>query len=297
MEFLVDKVYEDSFYVNALLGLPKVLDKYRRIGVRSRHLTRYPPASHYEITTWEQKHGVLLPEDLRTFYQSTDGFLFQWNYNFGKEKNDIICKIEVNNMQNLMQIYGYETGSEACVNTDKERYELKLTLNSKVFCLTSVENSGNVVLVYLNTRYVPTIWLMSTRNVFYYLADNFTTYFRMSIAHLGIPYWQFNFTPMSIPPWAQTMFRLLAPHLLPGCKSIEMIRKSRDVKHDDEFPTIPLNKLDPNVFKCPSKNHHNLERGVTVKVPSKSKKNKDKVSVTTNRVGDAKRKPLVNSKK
>lgn len=297
MEFLVDKVYEDSFYVNALLGLPKVLDKYKRIGVKHRHLTRYPPALHGDISTWEQKHSVLLPEDLRAFYQSTDGFLFQWTYNFGREKNDVICKIHINNLQELIQVYGYETSGEACVNMDKERYELKLTLNSKVFSLTNAEAWGKVVLVYLNTRYAPTVWLLSSRNIFYYLADNFTTYFRMSIAHLGIPYWQFNFTPIPMPPWAQTMFRLLAPHLLPGSKSVEMTRKAREAKYDDDFTTVPLNKLDPNVFKCTPKNQTNLERGVTVKLPNKSKKKADKVSVITNKVVETKKKPSNNLKK
>lgn len=295
MEFLVDKVYEDSYYVNALLGLPKVLDKYKRIGVKNRHLTRYPPALHGDITTWEQKHSVLIPEDLRSFYQSTDGFLFQWAYNFGKEKCDIICKIQINNLQELIQVYGYETSTEACVNMDNERYELRLTLNSKVFCLTNVETWGKVVLVYLNTRYSPTIWLLSCRNIFYYLADNFTTYFRMSIAHLGIPYWQFNFTPIPMPPWSQTMFRLLAPNLLPGSKSIELIRKTREAKNDDEFPTVPLNKLDPNVFKSAPKSHPNIERGVTIKLPSKNKKKQEKVQITTKT--ETKKKQSVNIKK
>lgn len=297
MEFLVDKVYEDSFYANALLGLPKVLDKYRRVGVRGRQLTRFPPALHGDIATWEQKHGVLLPEDLRTFYQSSDGFLFQWTYNFGKEKVDTVCAVHVNNLQDLVQVYGYETSAEACVNMDKERFELRLTLNSKIFCLSYVESWGKVVLVYLNTRYSPTVWLLSARNVFYFLADNFTTYFRMAIAHLGIPYWQFNFTPIPMPPWAQTMFRLLAPHLLPGGKSVELTRKSREGKYEDEFLAVPLNKLDPNVFKGQPKSHQTAERSVTVKLPVKAKKKLEKSALNNKSTEVGKKKAAPNAKK
>lgn len=298
MEFLVDKVYEDSFYVNALLGLPKILDKYKKIGVRSRHLIRNSPSLHTDITNWEQKYGVLLPDDLRCFYQSTDGFLFKWTYNFGREKPDIIGQIEINNLQSLTQVFGYETGQEASVNMDKERYELKLTLNSKVFCLVHVDTWGKVVLIYLNNRYSPTVWLMNNRNSFYFLADNFTTYFRMAIAHLGIPYWQFNFTPLGVPAWTETMFRMLAPHLLPGNKSVESIRKAREKKKDDDFPLVPLNKLDPNVFKCLPKSHPvAAERTVTLKMPHKKKKGDKDKSPLPNKMLDFKKKVSAFNKK
>lgn len=34
------------------------------------------------ISNWEQKHSVALPDDLRNFYTSTDGFQLTWHYKY-----------------------------------------------------------------------------------------------------------------------------------------------------------------------------------------------------------------------
>lgn len=246
MNFEVDKIYEDSFYINMLLGLPKILDKRKQNGVKGRHLTRYPPTLPEEITAWERKYGVSLPNEMRKFYSSTNGFLFKWIFNFGHEKLNLIGKIEINSLEKLKQIFGYETNGNPGITLNNDRYSLKLGLQSKVFELAPVEDRGKVVLVFLNARYAPSIWFMDFWKNFCYLTDDFSKYFRMMIAHLGITCWQLRFSPNGPPPWTENMFRLLAPHLLPFNQTAENL--TRSVKNQYKVGHVFINKLDEGVF-------------------------------------------------
>lgn len=54
-----------------------------------------------------------------------------------------------------------------------------------MFELANVDDSAKVVVVYPTIYSVPTIWFYSGQMHFSYLAEDFTTYFRMCIAHLG----------------------------------------------------------------------------------------------------------------
>ncbi|RZB39043.1 tubulin polyglutamylase complex subunit 2 [Asbolus verrucosus] len=258
MEFIVDKVSEDSFYENLLIGLPKVLEKLP--SVSDLFLERFSPVQHNVICAWEQKHGVLLPEDLRSFYASTNGLLYTYNFFYkesASEEDKVVGRIEVNSLNDLAQIYGYEIKSDPGVNMDGERYELKLGTDSKVFELVNLHDVGRVTLIYINHRYLPTIWMHNSAMKFYFLADDFTTYLRMCVHHLGIPFWQFSFSCDGIPEWSEVksdtsdtmVFRLLAPAILPLHKRIEDIRKNNEQKFDEEFSDIPLNKIDCNIFR------------------------------------------------
>ncbi|KAJ3623342.1 hypothetical protein MTP99_019573 [Tenebrio molitor] len=250
MEFIVDKVSEDSFYENLLIGLPKILEKLP--SVSDLFLDRFSPVQHNVICAWEQKHGVLLPEDLRSFYASTNGLLYTYNFFYresGSEEDKVVGRIEVNSLNDLVPVYGYEIKPDPGVNMEGERYELKLGTDSKVFELVNLNEIGRVTLVYINHRYLPTIWMHNSAMKFYFLADDFTTYLRMCVHHLGIPFWQFSFSGDGIPEWSEMVFRLLAPAILPLHKKIEDIRKMNEQKYDEEFSDIPLNKIDLNIFR------------------------------------------------
>ncbi|KAJ3645205.1 hypothetical protein Zmor_022884 [Zophobas morio] len=250
MEFIVDKVSEDSFYENLLIGLPKALEKLPSVSDLS--LERFSPVQHNNICAWEQKHGVLLPEDLRSFYASSNGLLYTYNFFYresGSDEDKVVGKIEVNSLNDLTQIYGYEIKPDPGVNVDGERYELKLGADSKVFELVNLSDVGRVTLVYINHRYLPTIWMHNAAMKFYFLADDFTTYLKMCVHHLGIPFWQFSFTGDGIPEWSEMVFRLLAPAVLPLHKKIEDVRKANEQTVDEELSNIPLNKIDLNIFR------------------------------------------------
>ena len=57
----------------------------------------------------------------------------------------MVGKIEVNSLNDLTQIYGYEIKPDPGVNVDGERYELKLGADSKVFELVNLSDVGRVI--------------------------------------------------------------------------------------------------------------------------------------------------------
>jgi len=77
MSFFVDIVTEDSFYENLTLGIVKILEESSCI--KNVRIDRRNGCDLDAIANWEQRHCCALPEDMRNFYVSIDGFLLQWN--------------------------------------------------------------------------------------------------------------------------------------------------------------------------------------------------------------------------
>lgn len=77
MSFFVDVVTEDSFYENLTLGVVKILENSPC--VKNVRVNRRNGCERNAIANWEQRHGCVLPEDVKNFYASIDGFLLQWN--------------------------------------------------------------------------------------------------------------------------------------------------------------------------------------------------------------------------
>lgn len=77
MSFFVDIVTEDTFYENLTLGVVKILESFSCI--KNVRVDRRNGCESTAIANWEQRHGCTLPEDVRNFYASIDGFLLQWN--------------------------------------------------------------------------------------------------------------------------------------------------------------------------------------------------------------------------
>lgn len=91
----------------------------------------------------------------------------------------------------------------------------------------------------------PSIWLYQDDNggTWYHLADNFTKYFRMMLAHLGLPLWQNCAAGLELPTWVEQTYYLVGPHLL-----------STTVKPTDTISTTlwkdgPSNTIDSAIFK------------------------------------------------
>lgn len=77
MSFFVDIVTEDSFYENLTLGVVKLLEASPC--VKNVKVERPSACERSAISSWEQKHCCLLPDDLKRFYASTDGFSLNWS--------------------------------------------------------------------------------------------------------------------------------------------------------------------------------------------------------------------------
>lgn len=50
------------------------------------NVERRPPCDRVALSTWEQRHSAVLPEDLRNFYVSSDGFQLTWHYKYSGSK-------------------------------------------------------------------------------------------------------------------------------------------------------------------------------------------------------------------
>lgn len=106
----------------------------------------------------------------------------------------------------------------------------------------------------------PPIYLLEIQShKWQFLADNITEYLRMSIAHLGLPYWELCFSNCGLPSWTEQLFLLLAPHLL----------EKNEPRRSRILPTVneqsQFNQLDTSIFrskpKCSRQNQKNKTNG------------------------------------
>lgn len=118
-------------------------------------------------------------------------------------------------------------------------------------CFPGPEN-GRVYLAYRSKQEQdsPNIWLHRGSG-WYHLADNFTTYFRMMLVHLGLPLWQCCVAGLPLPTWVEQAYFLIGPHLLPSTvEPIESVSASL-------WNNGPVNVLDPTIFKAKDSKQRN----------------------------------------
>ncbi|XP_073839440.1 tubulin polyglutamylase complex subunit 2 [Musca autumnalis] len=267
---------EDAFFENLLLGLNNTLADVPRVCNVS--VEKRQPCEKSQLVTWEQRHGVYLPEDMKKFYLSTDGFILQWSYQYAP--NDIrkvgyihfphILEITLlrenvepvfyNNSDNIPQqqptgpsnysanLNNYTTTASASSSTPTtDQWGNALPVigpKTKIFELNTINEVAKVCLLYDSAgSNTPKIYLLELANLkWVFLADNFSEYLRMAIAHLGLPYWELCFASCGLPSWTEQLFLLLAPHLLEEKEP----RRSRVI---NPGPEHPHNLLDPNIFR------------------------------------------------
>lgn len=76
---------------------------------------------------------------------------------------------------------------------------------SKIFELNTVNEVAKVCLIYdSSSSNNPKIYLLELDSFkWVFLADNFSEYLRMAIAHLGLPYWELCFASCGLPSWTE----------------------------------------------------------------------------------------------
>jgi tubulin polyglutamylase complex subunit 2 len=68
-----------------------------------------------------------------------------------------------------------------------------------------------VALVYISGSEAPEVWFQELSCVWSVLAQSFSDYFRLMLAHVGLPAWQSAFTPTGLVPSVRAWLRLLSP--------------------------------------------------------------------------------------
>ncbi|XP_005183585.1 tubulin polyglutamylase complex subunit 2 [Musca domestica] len=266
---------EDAFFENLLLGLNNTLADVPRVCNVS--VEKRQPCEKSQLVTWEQRHGVYLPEDMKKFYLSTDGFILQWSYQYAP--NDIrkvgyihfrhlleitllrenVEPVFSNNPDNTQPISANmgtanfisslsnynQTTTTSSPSTDQWGNPLPIIgPKTKIFELNTVNEVAKVCLLYDSSgSNTPKVYLLELSNLkWVFLADSFSEYLRMAIAHLGLPYWELCFASCGLPSWTEQLFLLLAPHLLEENEP----RRNRVI---NPGPEHPHNLLDPNIFR------------------------------------------------
>ncbi|XP_026286940.1 tubulin polyglutamylase complex subunit 2 [Frankliniella occidentalis] len=267
---MVDITCQDAFYENLTLGLVKLLTQTP--GVQDVRLDKRTPCERLLLSSWEQRHCCALPDDLRQFYLSSDGFSLTWNYQNAGQLIPL-GHMRVNAITELRRLAGVKSlvdadsptllDVEICRQaaasgagqapgpscTERPNFGVKC----KIFELDPCQGMAKVCLVYLDKgleprRPEPRIWLLDRCFEWHFLASDFTTYFRMMLVHQGLPLWQFRGTPMGLTPWAEQMLTLIAPHLL-----LNQPDSSAHALHTMEWADAPYSHLDPTIFKTRSK--------------------------------------------
>ncbi|XP_035702288.1 tubulin polyglutamylase complex subunit 2-like [Folsomia candida] len=85
------------------------------------------------------------------------------------------------------------------------------------------------------------IWFLDNSLTWHYLAPTFSHYYRMLLFHLGVPQWQYRFTPYGLSSWAEQLFWIIVPHLLTPLKPLK-INTSSDLWSSD----VPSEAATPN---------------------------------------------------
>lgn len=53
------------------------------------------PCEKAQVTAWESRHNIYLPDDMKRFYLSTDGFNFYWSYQYSRKNVKLVDFIHI----------------------------------------------------------------------------------------------------------------------------------------------------------------------------------------------------------
>ncbi|XP_012685551.2 tubulin polyglutamylase complex subunit 2 [Clupea harengus] len=248
MEESKDEKAHKVFIERLTLGVTRVLESLP--GVIDVRFAEREPAEKRCLLSWEQKNACALPEDLRDFYLTTDGFTLTWSSKLENECVSVGCMVinSVVKLRRLGQSSVFSlpsTPTIADLDSDGEtedaetgREQPHFDSRSRIFELDPCAGNGKVCLVYKNcTEDEVTqqcdVWFLDRSLYWHYLTPSFTAYYRLMITHLGLPEWQYNFTPYGPSPQAKQWAALYQPLTF------------HSEPHLDSAGEPLLNKLDP----------------------------------------------------
>ncbi|KAM6980660.1 tubulin polyglutamylase complex subunit 2 [Aplochiton taeniatus] len=228
-------------------------------GVMDVRFVERAPAEKRCLLSWEQKNACLLPEDLKDFYLTTDGFTLTWGVKLDSECVPVGCMV-INSVAKLRPLC--QSSSVFSLPNAPTLADLDWEVNhgsedptpphfdfrSRIFELDSCGGNGKVCLVYKHCSkgmigQQCEVWFLDRCLYWHYLTPSFTAYYRLMITHLGLPEWQYAFTPYGPSPQAKQWASLYRPLTFHG-----------ELGQADTGSDPPLNKLDPTrAFKGKAK--------------------------------------------
>ncbi|KAJ8260807.1 hypothetical protein COCON_G00165300 [Conger conger] len=238
-----------GFVERLTLGITRVLEGLP--GVMDVRFVEREPVERRCLMSWEQKHECALPEDLKDFYLTTDGFTLTWSTKLESQPVPLgsmvinrLAKLlplsqsaifSLPNMPTLADLDTQEEPQESDGAPEVPHFDER----SRILELDPCGGNGKVCLVYRNCTQDQEaqdseVWFLDRALYWHYLSSSFTAYYRLMITHLGLPEWQYNFTPYGPSPQAKQwacLYRPLTSHSDP---------------HVDPNGEPILNRLDPS---------------------------------------------------
>ncbi|XP_040015244.1 tubulin polyglutamylase complex subunit 2 isoform X1 [Xiphias gladius] len=244
------------------LGITRILENMP--GVVDVRFAEREPAEKRSLLSWEQKNTCILPEDLRDFYLTTDGFTLTWSMKLDNECVPLGCMM-VNSVARLCPLLqpvslfslpnapsladlDWEENSTESAGSEHAPTAPHFDSRSRIFELDSCGGNGKVCLVYKNctpgvVAQQSEIWFLDRSLCWHFLTATFTSFYRLMITHLGLPEWQYAFTPYGPSPQAKQWASLYQP-----------LTFSSELSLADPAGDSFLNKLDPTrAFKGKAK--------------------------------------------
>ncbi|XP_037535123.1 tubulin polyglutamylase complex subunit 2 [Nematolebias whitei] len=260
MEETKENLLFKGFVERLTLGITQILENMP--GVVDVRFAERESADKRSLLSWEQKNTCILPEDLRNFYLTTDGFALTWSVKLDNECVPLGCMMinSVSRLCPLLQPVSLFSLPNAPSLADldweessKERLERApaaphFDARSRIFELDSCGGNGKVCLVYKActpgvVAQQSEIWFLDHSLCWHFLTETFTAYYRLMITHFGLPEWQYAYTPYGPSPQAKQWASLYQPLIF-----------SNELSQADAAGDPFLNKLDPTkAFKGKAK--------------------------------------------
>ncbi|XP_078493384.1 tubulin polyglutamylase complex subunit 2-like isoform X1 [Ciona intestinalis] len=223
------------------LGVATTLEK--RPGVSDVSLSKFPQAERHILVGWEQRNSCILPDDLKSFYLTTNGLLLTWKVNINDTKVPV-GEMKINSINELTKLS--HAGSTATMGSNVTIADVEhegddephFDGRSRIFELDACNGVGKVCLVYMKA--VPglpaqnaEIWFLDRSLCWSHLSTNFTTYYRLMLMHMGLPQWYYSCTDVGLSPKAKQWCNLYAP--------VRLGLDENEVTQDEvEMPTVKV---------------------------------------------------------
>ncbi|XP_074551284.1 tubulin polyglutamylase complex subunit 2 [Halichoeres trimaculatus] len=233
------------------LGITRILENMP--GVVDVRFVEREPAEKRSLLSWEQRNTCILPEDLRDFYLTTDGFTLTWGVKLDNECvslgymmiNSVARLCPLQQPVSMFSLPNAPSLTDLDWEEDTESGKRHVPAaphfdsRSRIFELDSCGGNGKVCLVYKNctpgvVAQQSEIWFLDRSLCWHFLTATFTSYYRLMITHLGLPEWQYTFTPYGPSPQAKQWASLYQP-----------LTYNSDLSLPDHTGDSHLNKLDP----------------------------------------------------
>ena len=233
----------------------------------SKQYTKKEIITNEELLHWNQsigKNEICLPQDLLQFYSCfSNGISLQWDIVI-MEHNVPIGMVYVNSIETLVPIAVEDlvfVKDNTIANDSPLCMLFDISDNRKVFAfdLDQTMLNGRVLLVNVRVkgRDCWSVWFQDLSCKCYFISHGFLNYFSLMLCHLGIPLWQYAFTPLGIPAASSHWMRIFAPDRL---KMDMMLQKNRD--HSETVKTEKVKKkvLDIQLIGAGAKTARNVSR-------------------------------------